>query len=85
MAYSIAPSLFAPPTHEKPLVIKVYVHSNESIKEALARHGFSLDYPASPAIEWPVVNTFTETPRHQPSTELDARIVSILKPLGRSW
>lgn len=84
MAYSIAPSLFASPTHEKPLVVKVYVNSNESIKEALARHGFTLDYPAKPSVEWPVVNTFAETPRRQPLTELDARIISILKPLQRN-
>lgn len=82
MAYSIAPSLFAHPTHEKPLVVKVYVHSNESIKEALARHGFTLEYPANPSVEWPVVNAYTHAHRDQPATEIDARIVSILRPLN---
>lgn len=68
-------------TWEPPLIVTVFVRSNESIKDALARHGFTLEYPAKPDVEWPIVNTFTQAPPNSQLSELDARIIAILKPL----
>lgn len=68
-------------TWDPPIIVNVFVHSNESIREALARHGFTLEYPAKSDFEWPIVNTFTQAPPKNQPSELDARIIAILKPL----